>query len=103
MKKYLFISVVLMFIGFVAFATNDIKLGQNYPNPAKEKTYVEVSFDGPTASLKVYNVLGKVVMQEKLTHSGTYMINVTDFPEGVYIYTLEANGEKETRRLTVKK
>ncbi|MFY0644932.1 MAG: T9SS type A sorting domain-containing protein [Bacteroidia bacterium] len=86
-----------------AIAGNDIKLGQNYPNPAKEKTYVEVTFDTPTASLKVYNVLGKMLLQETLGHSGTYMINVTDYPEGVYIYTLEADGEKITKRMTVKK
>ena len=86
-----------------AIAGNDLNLGQNYPNPAKEKTYIEVAFDSPSASLKVYNVLGKMLLHETLGHSGTYMINVTDYPEGVYIYTLEADGEKVTKRMTVKK
>lgn len=92
-----------LLMAFTAWAGNDIKLGQNYPNPAKEKTYIQVEFTGPQASLKVYNVLGKLVMQQKIANSGTFMINVTDFAEGVYIYTLESNGEKITKRMTVKK
>ncbi len=64
---------------------------------------MEVSFESPSASLKVYNVLGKRLLEETLGHSGTYMIDVTNYPEGVYIYTLEANGEKITKRMTVNK
>lgn len=103
MKKSLYISLLMVFMAFVAFASNDLKLGQNYPNPAKGKTYVEVQFNSPDAVLKVYNVLGKLVQSENLTSSGTYMIDVTSFPEGVYIYTLEADGETITKRMTVKK
>ena len=103
MKKTLYISFFMLFVAFAAFATNDLKLGQNYPNPAKAKTYVEVSFNSPSASLNVYDVLGKLVLTEKLSNSGTFMIDVTNFPDGVYIYTLEADGETITKRLIVKK
>lgn len=103
MKRSFYIALVFVFVSFMAYATNDIKLGQNYPNPAKGKTYIEVEFNSPSATLEVYNVLGKLVQKETLNHSGTYLIDVTEFPEGVYLYTLEADGEKITKRMTVKK
>lgn len=88
---------------FIAHATGVVELGQNYPNPAKNKTYIEVSFNSPTAVLSIYNLLGKKIEEKQLNNSGTFEINVTNYPEGVYLYTLEADGEKITKRMTVKK
>ena len=79
------------------------KLGLNYPNPAKTVTYVDVDFSGFEAQLVLSNILGKVISIQKLPHSGTYSIDVTNIPEGVYFYTLEAGNDKVTKKLTVKK
>ena len=103
MKRIAYIAFLTLFMSTIALATNGLKLGQNYPNPAKGITNIEVEFDAPSASLKLYNVLGKLIIQESLNHSGTYSLDVTNLPEGVYFYTLEAGGEKLTKRLTVKK
>ncbi len=102
MKKSIYIFVLMLF-AVAAVATNGLKLGQNYPNPAKAKTYIEVEFKSAEAELKVYNVLGKLVQSETLSNSGTFMIDVTNFPDGVYFYTLDADGETVTKRMTVKK
>lgn len=102
MRKKLLITFFALLLGLVAFSTEGLKLGQNYPNPAKGKTYIEVGFDGPVAQFKVINILGKVVMHRELTESGTFILDVTEFPDGVYIYSLESDGEKVTKRLTVK-
>jgi hypothetical protein len=83
---------------FIAQATD---LGQNYPNPAKGKTYIEASFNSPKATLSIYNVLGSLIEERTLTNSGTYEINVTNYAEGVYLYTLDADGVKITKRMTV--
>jgi len=40
---------------------------------------------------------------QKLPYSGTFMIDVTNIPDGVYFYTLESDGHKMTKKLTVKK
>ncbi len=87
----------------MAFATGDTDLGQNYPNPAKEKTYVNVEFTSPQATLTISNVLGKTLEIKTLTTSGTFELDVTNYPEGIYFYTLEADGEKLTKKMTVKK
>ena len=92
-----------MFAASVALSDNVTKLGQNYPNPASGKTYVNVEFSSPQATLILSNILGETLQVLKLPHSGTFVIDVTEMPEGVYFYTLDADGHKATKRLTVKK
>lgn len=87
----------------MSFAEGDIRLGQNYPNPTKEITYIDVEFNSSEATLVLSNILGETVQMHRLDHSGSFVINVTDIPEGVYFYTLEADGQKVTKRLTVKR
>lgn len=79
-----------------------IRLGQNYPNPANGKTIIDVSFTSSEATLTIYNVLGKVVDEISVIDKRV-VLDVTNYPEGVYLYTLEADGEKLTRRMTVRK
>ena len=79
-----------------------IKLGQNYPNPAVGKTYIEIEFDTPLATLTVYNVVGKVIESRKVTEK-LITLDVSQYTEGIYVYTLESGGEKVTRRMTVRK
>ncbi len=103
MKKILSITFTLLLASVLAFAGDDPKLAQNYPNPAKGKTYVKVDFTSGEASLVLSNILGETIQVHKLPHSGTFIIDVTEIPEGVYFYTLAADGQKLTKRLTVKK
>jgi hypothetical protein len=103
MKKRLYISILSLALAFACFATGDTELGQNYPNPAKGKTFIEVQFSSPQATLTIYNVLGKQVDFLQIEHSGKFVINVADLPDGVYMYTLDADGKKITKRMTVKK
>jgi hypothetical protein len=88
--------------GFGSSTNGDkVKLGQNYPNPAVGTTYIEVTFEGD-ATLTIYNLVGKVIEVIPVT-SSTISIDVSGYTEGIYLYTLESNGEKVTKRMTVKK
>lgn len=87
----------------MVYASGDLKVGQNYPNPAKEKTYINVEFTSSQARLSVSNVLGRIVEVRTITESGTILLDVTNYPEGIYFYTLEVDGEKITKKMTVKK
>jgi hypothetical protein len=114
MKKKLLLLTTLFFFALASSATvapigdlNDeqslkIKLSQNYPNPAVGKTFINVEFESPQATLRVYNVLGKLVV-DRIIVSKRITLDVTTFTEGIYFYTLEADGEKITRRMTVEK
>ncbi len=103
MKVFFSTALGLFFAISVAMASDDPKLAQNYPNPAKEKTYVNVEFTSSEALLTLSNILGEVMSVQRLPHSGTFILDVTDIPEGVYFYTLAADGQKLTKKLTVKK
>jgi hypothetical protein len=103
MKRIVSITLALLFTFAISFATEVDKLGQNYPNPAKEKTYVNVEFSSAQATLTLSSILGEIIQVQKLPYSGTYMLDVTNIPDGVYFYTLETEGHKMTKKLTVKK
>ncbi len=103
MSKSFFISILLAFSTLAVFADHEIKIGQNYPNPAKEKTFIKVEFEAPEATLVLSNILGESLQTLKVYHSGTYELDVSNVPDGVYFYTLDSNGHKITKRLTVKK
>jgi hypothetical protein len=102
-KRIVSIAFTLILATVLAFAGDVPKLGQNYPNPAKEKTFVNVEFNSSEASITISNILGEVISVQKVPHSGTYILDVTDIPEGIYFYTLAADGQKVTKKLTVKK
>jgi hypothetical protein len=81
-----------------------VVLGQNYPNPAKSKTEIVVEFKTSEAVLRIYDVLGKKV-EEIIVSSDkkTITIDVSDYKEGIYLYSIEADGQKVTKRMTVRK
>jgi hypothetical protein len=103
MKRIVSISLILLFSFAISFAIGGDKLGQNYPNPAKEKTYVNVEFSSAQATLTLSSILGEIIQVQKLPFSGTFMLDVTNIPDGVYFYTLDTDGHKMTKKLTVKK
>lgn len=91
-----------MDFAFADTETDRVKLGQNYPNPAVGKTYIEIDFEGREATLAIYNVVGKLI-EERTVTTKLIVIDVSQYNEGIYLYTLEAGGEKVTRRMTVRK
>lgn len=93
--------------------TNDIvpnskiELGQNYPNPAEGITRIPVDIPENVnqLNLTVTDLNGKVVKRLNLTNlsPGSEMIelDVNDLPNGQYFYTIETNGVKESKKMTV--
>ena len=79
-------------------------VGQNYPNPAKGKTVILVEFSSNEAILIVYNVLGKLVEQRVISADQKRItLDVSEYKEGIYLYSIEADGKKITKRMTVSK
>jgi hypothetical protein len=89
---------------FETNTSNPIILGQNYPNPAKTKTVINVEFTSAEAVLNIYNVLGKLIESKVLSGDQKRVIlDVSDYQEGIYLYSIEADGQKITKRMTVSK
>jgi photosystem II stability/assembly factor-like uncharacterized protein len=95
------------------------KLYQNYPNPFNPTTTIKFSLPNPynggamDVKLVIYNILGKVITS--LTPfleggqggllPGTYEIewNASDYPSGIYFYTLSSGAYKETKKMIILK
>jgi len=79
-------------------------LGQNYPNPFNQSTTIDFKIEKPSnVTLTIYNNLGQVVdvlVNEYMT-AGNYSKQwiPLNAASGIYFYQLNANGEKQTKRL----
>ncbi len=84
-------------------------LSQNYPNPFNPSTKIKFSIPpGNSVAqtfLAVYNVLGEqvAVLVNQNLQPGTYEVNwiASDFPSGIYFYTLKSGGYTETRKMVL--
>jgi hypothetical protein len=74
------------------------------PNPANDELNITFSLaQASNASVTLTNMVGQVVATKNISNatSGKAVFNTAALPSGVYIYTLEANGEKATGRVTI--
>lgn len=94
-------------------AVNDVKaisnasVSQNYPNPSNGTTQFVVSLDkAASVSVDVYNLVGQRVngisAQKYSAGDNTITLNTTTLKAGVYMYTVTVNGERYSRKMTVK-
>ena len=80
------------------------KLYQNYPNPFNPTTYIKFDIQKTSATkLIIYDALGREVatlVNEKLS-AGSYETSWdgSNYPSGVYFYTLQAGDYIETRKM----
>ena len=80
------------------------QLGQNYPNPFNNQTqfYYSVGEAG-TVSINLYNLAGKKIktLFSGLKEPGNYYVQLdaSELASGFYIYAIQANGLRETKKM----
>jgi hypothetical protein len=74
-----------------------------FPNPAHEQVNISVPSSNDSYKVKVTNILGSVVFEDKTLKSSkeTTTINLSGKAKGVYFLTVESNNEKVTRKIIV--
>jgi hypothetical protein len=94
----------------VAEIPESFGLGQNYPNPFNPSTTIQFTIPEGTygrTTLRVYDLLGREVatLVNERQAPGTYTVafNADELPSGVYLYSLQAGGMRETRKMIVLK
>lgn len=87
---------------------SEFALKQNYPNPFNPITTIEYSVPSTAfVTVKVFDVMGRevaVLVNGKKT-TGNYIVqfDAEDINSGIYFYTLETNGFKETKKMLLVK
>ena len=83
-------------------AVNALLNGQNYPNPAKEFTYIKVTEAAKGGAIEIYNLNGQLVNRQNIESSLITRIDLSQLSEGVYVYrVISGNITSEARKLTV--
>ncbi|MBO4543484.1 MAG: T9SS type A sorting domain-containing protein [Bacteroidales bacterium] len=94
-------------LGVVDQNANAMSLGQNIPNPAKTQTVV--NYTVPTEGTVVFTlttVTGQVIYtqsQEVEAGRNSVEFNTENLAVGIYFYTMDFNGQRLTKKMTVKK
>lgn len=85
---------------------NPFQVKQNVPNPFSDITKISYTVKQHTdAKFYVMNLLGEVVYSNNYeANEGTNTINFdgSDLNEGIYMYTIEIDGKKVTKRMIIK-
>jgi hypothetical protein len=96
----------LVSIGEIKTNNELYTVGQNFPNPANGITSVPVNFKKSTSvKLTIVDLLGKVVFNDTFENipagSSQIELNMSNLTSGVYVYSIEAEGFKTSRKMIV--
>ena len=83
-----------------------LELAQNYPNPASDFTYIPYAVAETQAiRLTLHDFQGRelLTLKAETADPGTYtaVLNASTLPAGQYLYSLQGNGARQTKRLLV--
>lgn len=86
-------------------ALYSLSLGQNIPNPAQNAVQFPITLERPGAvNFTVVNLLGEIVVSEQLSgHAGlnTFNFNVSNLQAGLYLYSIDVDGKRLTKRMVI--
>ncbi len=87
---------------------NEFILAQNYPNPFNPSTTISFTVPYETnATLKVYDILGKEIetLVDAQLRAGSYtaVFDARRYASGIYYYTLNTGGFKQTKKMLLLK
>lgn len=82
-------------------------ISTNYPNPFKSATTFNLNLEkAGIVSVEVYSLVGQKVLslptREYSAGSHKISLNASDLKPGIYIYSVIANGERASRKMTVR-
>lgn len=93
-------------IGSQVFSVKEIRKAnvpmQVYPNPADEAVTIDVSgFKGEPVDISIFNSSGIQVFKRTVTSGQTFVVNSTDFADGIYLIRAESEKLTASQKLVV--
>jgi hypothetical protein len=88
--------------------SNDLWISQNYPNPFNASTTIQFHLPKPMdVSLKIYNIIGEeieTIFSKRLpAGKNEYTWDASHLTSGIYLYRLEGNNFKMTKKMILLK
>ncbi|WP_300672653.1 T9SS-dependent M36 family metallopeptidase [Soonwooa sp.] len=74
-----------------------------YPNPAKDQVFINAKNTKGNLIVKIYNMVGNLVSESKITSGSNESINTSKLTNGVYIVKVEGFGIDQSQKLIIKK
>ncbi|OQA01716.1 MAG: hypothetical protein BWY70_00282 [Bacteroidetes bacterium ADurb.Bin408] len=69
-------------------------LGQNYPNPAHNETYISINGNNSQGVIEFYDLSGRIITSVAVQPSSQYVkLNTTNFESGAYFYRFVSGGK----------
>ena len=83
-------------------ADEDLPVFYIYPNPAKDKTSIEIknAVFSKTTSISIYSINGDLLYSHSVKIK-RYELSVRVFPDGIYIIKLTAGGRSSEQKLVI--
>ncbi|MFN3315509.1 MAG: T9SS type A sorting domain-containing protein, partial [Raineya sp.] len=94
-------SSTQVFIRTVVIASLNNNLEQEfsiYPNPAKEKIFIQLGSSNTLQSVKILDTKGKIIA---LFNENTKEISISNLPQGLYLILVETSQGKAVRKLVI--
>jgi hypothetical protein len=93
--------------GILEHSSRTFSMEQNIPNPANDKTVINYSIpqDGEI-NFTIYSVSGQVLYNNtENVPLGEHQLelNISDYASGVYFYVMEYQGQRITKRMSIKR
>lgn len=93
-------------VGISENVGNISKVEQNFPNPFSNETMIQVYLrDGADIGFTVHDMVGKELyrtIERGVPGRNELVFQAKDLNPGIYLYTIESNGQNITRRMIIK-
>lgn len=96
-------------LNFAVEPTSPFNTITNYPNPFNGSTTIEFNLEqAQQVSLRVYDLTGRVIAtllgnEQQSKGRNQVIFDGSNLSEGIYLYSIESNGYKETKRMILSK
>ncbi|MDX1277200.1 T9SS type A sorting domain-containing protein [Oceanihabitans sediminis] len=71
-----------------------------YPNPVTDVVNIKLSGQNTTlATLQLHDILGRMLVNKKIENESSASLNISSYPTGVYLLTMDVNGKKVTKKI----
>lgn len=71
-----------------------------YPNPSKDRVFVDVKAISGIVALTVYDLLGQMILQSE-SITGRFSFEVSGLSPGIYLMQIENNGHRITEKIII--